>query len=471
MTPSPSICRLDERSLVRSRRALIERQASPADGGSGNRKSRRGESVGSMNWEALNEVRNGRGTSSLVGLTSRRVGGAESCSGIESRLDTGSGFKDGSSSGVRVASPIQSGGPVFRPRWPFAEPSLSESSLTPEPGAGGGLSIISRLTARAVGVGPPPVQVLGNVPSARDATRPASRTMDVDDVPDLSGIVAERLSTLTAALRESDVAHSTKASGLGQLVASTQDHIIQAVEESSKVSTQEHAVTIGHLQRLHEAVRQPNAETQMAERADMMSMREALERVERAVGGTGGEGELGSFGEVLGGMKLAVNGLAAKLEDNTMHGEILAKLEAIGAALPGGTVSTLDPTLLEELKAHISSLRPPTAQMDVRQTDTLELSSKLDTISATIFTGVSQVDPSEIQKALEEIRERVQAPLDLSDVLMKLDGVSMICHSFMEGKGERKCDEETEGLKQEANEKVRSILGIKFKRMNASFFS
>ncbi|KAF8608903.1 hypothetical protein BDV93DRAFT_518942, partial [Ceratobasidium sp. AG-I] len=454
MTPSPSICRLDERSLVRSRRAVIERMGSPATSVGGSVRSKNGSGSGSVNWEALSEVRSGRGASSLVGLTSRRVFGTSS-----------SGFTSELGSSERVSSPVEPDGSFFRPRWPFAEPVSSDSNVVSQPA--GGLSLLARLASRPrdvpARVDPPPVQILGNIPPARHTTRPISRNAGTG--PEPPGIVAERLASLTSALRESDVAHSTKASGLGQLVASTQDHILQALEESTRVSTQEHAVTTGHLERLHDAVRelgqQPGADAQLAERAEVMSMKGALERVERAVGGNAGEeGQRGvSLAETLEGVKLAVDGLASKMEDSSVHGEILAKIEAIGSALPGGAAPTLDPALLEELKAHISSLQPSTSQADAPQLDTSDLISKLDEIAAAVATRTHQVDLSEMQKMLEEIRARAQAPADFSDVLMKLDGVSAMCQAFMEAKsGEAGGDENTEDLKQEANEKLMQLL-------------
>ncbi|KAG8747122.1 hypothetical protein FRC10_002171 [Ceratobasidium sp. 414] len=470
MSASPSISRLDEQSLVRNRLAVLERQASPSPSrvsvlGRGVRPG----SVGPVNWEALAEVRGGqsRPGSGLSGRTGSALG-ARPDSGLSMRA-TVSGLGEhrpvsmlSSRASERAKSLLETSDSSFRPSWPFPAPANERTrNMTP---------LVLRLTSRAQDAPPttpdlPPVHILGNIPPKNYRIRPVPNPAKASASPSFS-LASDRIASLTAALRESDAAHSTKASGLGQLVASPQDQILQAVDESAQASSRGHIATIGRLERLQQAVqllmpKVRDVETQLSERAEMLAIKEALERVDRGVA------EQAVVAGKLDRLKEAMDELVGKLGDATAHEDVLAKLETIGNRDSGG----LDPTLVEELaeqiKVHISSLDLPATNMDGPKMDTSEIVERLDVI-ATALANAPQMDLSGIQAMLEEIRAQGQAqndattpspgaaPADMSDVLMKLDGVSAMCQSFMEARARKVEGEQgVESLKQEANEKAR----------------
>ncbi|KAG9127961.1 hypothetical protein FRC07_006978 [Ceratobasidium sp. 392] len=477
MTASPSISRLDERSLVKNRLAMLERQTSPSPSprpGSALGRGVRPGSVGPINWEALAKVRGTRGGSGLSSRTGGRPDSGLSMRGTVSGLGEHRPLSilsgRASEFNERANTPVEIEDPPFKPRWPF--PTSGDTPNDERPGAIA--SLLSRLAihennALSATADSPPVQILGNLPPRGVPARPLSRPLEPGSNNSFN-LVSDRIASLTAALRESDVAHSTKASGLGQLVASAQGQILQAVEESTQVSSREHVATIGHLERLQEAVhslapKAPDAETQLAERMERLAMKEALERVDRGVA------EQVVVTQKLDGLKEAVDDMVGKLGGTTAHDSILAKLETV----VNRDSTTLSSTLLEEIsqqiKAHISSLDLPGRTAASSQLDMSEMLAKLDAIAAAVAESTPQVDLSEIKKTLEEIRgQRLledgtvapnpgSAPVDMSDVLMKLDGVSAMCQSFMEAKAkDSEGSQETEGLKQEANEKLMQLL-------------
>ncbi|KAG9089059.1 hypothetical protein FRC06_001729 [Ceratobasidium sp. 370] len=468
MSASPSISWLDEQSLVRNRLAVLERQASPSPSRSTLGRGVRSGSVGPIHWEALAEVRGGRSGS-----------GSGSNSRVDSQLDSGlsmratvSGLGEHRPVSVlsgraseRAKSPVETSNSSFRPRWPFPTPADEKVGNT--------ASLVSRLTSRVQDAPPatpdlPRVHILGNIPPKDTRVGPVPNPVETCASPSF-GLVSDRIASLTAALRESDVAHSTKASGLGQLIAGAQDQILQAVDESARVSSRSHAATIGHLERLQGVVQSlvpkvPDVEAQLSKRAEILAIKEVLERVDKGVAGQA------VVVEKLDGLKEAMDGLVGKLGDKSAHEDVLAKLETLGNHGSGG----LDPALVEELaqqlKAHISTLEPPATGIDRSKLDTSEIVEKLDTI-ATALANIPRMDLSEIQAVLEDIRAQSQAqgnpatpnpgaaPVDMSDVLMKLDGVSAMCQSFVEARVDKaEGEQDTEGLKQEANEKLTQLL-------------
>ncbi|KAG8679149.1 hypothetical protein FRC08_017181 [Ceratobasidium sp. 394] len=387
MSASPSISRLDERSLVRNRLAVLERQASPSPSrGSTLGRGVRPGSVGPINWEALAEVRGSRttfsgGTGSGLGVRpDSRFSMRATVSGLGEHRPVSA--LSGRAS-ERAKSPVGTVDSSFNPRRPFSTPANERAgNATPQ---------VSRSTSYAQDAPPTPdpprVHILGNIPP-RD-TRVRSVPNPVEGPP--FSLVSDRIASLTAALRESDVAHSTKASGLGQLVTSAQDRILQAVDESARVSSRGHATTVGHLERLQQAIQSlvpkaPDVETQLSERAEMLAIKEALERVDRGVAGQG------VVAEKLDGLKEAMDGFVGKLGDVSAHEEILAKLETIGNRDSGGLDSALVEELAQQIKAHISALDLPATSADGPKLDPPEIAAKLDAIA----TALANMPPTDL---------------------------------------------------------------------------
>ncbi|KAG8730990.1 hypothetical protein FRC12_019955 [Ceratobasidium sp. 428] len=194
-------------------------------------------------------------------------------------------------------------------------------------------------------------------------------------------------------------------------------------------------------------------------------MKEALERVDR------GMVEQVAVTKKIDELKEVMDGLVGNLGGTTMRDDILAKLETV----ENRNAAALDPALVEELvqqiKTHISSLDlPTTTSGSGTQLDTSEIITKLDIIATAVAGSTPRVDLSDIRSVLEEFRGQSVlqdgAPssfegvtVDMSDVLMKLDGISAMCQSFMEARAETsEGGQHTEGLKKEANEKLMELL-------------
>ncbi|KAG8686184.1 hypothetical protein FRC11_009367, partial [Ceratobasidium sp. 423] len=275
MTASPSICRLDEKNLVRNRLAMFEQRTSPSPSGRDSVRNR-GAKEGSVNWEALSEIRSGRSGSVL----SRTTSGVRS-PGIRSSsraLET----VGGAPSPMRTDS---NDGTLFRPMWPFPEPATPSNATVPSSTTANpdrptterdtssiglaalrsnvvpvrgrqevGSPLLSLPTNRIAKPESKLIQLLGNPrPSNKteiNQPRPTLQPTETSIQGPSSQHILDRLNALVSALRESDVAHSTKASGLGQLIASTQDHIVRAVESGTGVSTAEHVKLVDHVEGL-----------------------------------------------------------------------------------------------------------------------------------------------------------------------------------------------------------------------------
>ncbi|CUA75420.1 putative protein KIAA1522 [Homo sapiens] [Rhizoctonia solani] len=479
MTASPSICRLDERNLVRNRLAMFEGQASPSPNGRESIRSR-GAKEGSVNWEALSEIRSGRGGSRLSRTTSDGIG---------------SPFT-GPQQVRNVPSPVRThsnNGMLFKPMWPFPDPMTSDSTTlpgsigaklggrTPKPAmeltesrsatridtvsglgrkdAGTPLSFVS--LDQTTKPESKPIQVLGNLPPSKNTesimhgspSRPTvpATTQDLSLQP-----ILDRLNTLTSALRESDVAHSTKASGLGQLIASTQDHIVQAVDNGAKIATGEYHALVGHLEGLEGKIGsladRPLLGTE--EWADLSTIKETVERIAIKLEDfpkTEDQDDRGEIKTVIidqtDGLKQAVRDLSLKLDHVFSKDDILAKLEGLteaatwASAPPNGDLDTMA-DLVQQMKSHISSLPDP------HIVDTPTTVEKLDSIFNSMANLTTPIDISSIQATLADIQELCQArqttdaipisatQVDLSDVLMKLDGITAICQSIMVARSE-----------------------------------
>ncbi|KDN44446.1 hypothetical protein RSAG8_05493, partial [Rhizoctonia solani AG-8 WAC10335] len=489
MTASPSICRLDERNLVRNRLAMFQRQASPSPSGRESVRSR-GAKEGSVNWEALSEIRSGRGGAGL----SRTTSSARSL-GIGSPF-TGPEMVGGSPSLARIHS---KNGILSRPTWPFPEPSMPNSKIlpsdtsakpsgpTPEPGIGlaaprsatghniapgqgqqdANTPLSSLSSNRTTKPESKPIQVLGNLPPSNKAETipyelPSKPVATPTQDPPLQPIL-DRLNSLMSALRESDVAHSTKASGLGQLIASTQDHIVQAVEVSTRISTVEQLALVGHLEGLRgtigSLVDRPSLGTE--ERADLLSIKETIGRIDQAIstkledlsrdqGEEDREEMKAIITEKTDGLKQAIRDLSLKLDHASSQDDILAKLDVLTEAVTLAGVSPsrdLDTMaeFVQQVKSHISSL--PASHQDPPATETSTIMEKLDSISNFMANPTIPIDLSAIQTTLDDIRELSQArpfdaapvsatQVDMSDVLMKLDGITAICQSIMVARSE-----------------------------------
>jgi predicted DNA-binding protein len=243
-------------------------------------------------------------------------------------------------------------------------------------------------------------------------------------------------------------------------------------------------VTTGYLERLQESVRslvdRPPRDAE--ERAELLAVKETLERIDKTVserledlsgerGRTEREEIKGAVVEHIEGLKQTVQDLALKVDNASAQSNVLAKLDALAEGISTDSgAPTLDPSMMEgfvqQIKDHVSSLQAPT--LDAPPMDTSEVMMKLDSIATAVANVPLQVDLSNIQKALEEMRERSQsrqdpdapsnsvaAQVDLSDVLAKLDGISTMCQSFTGAKADSQTDsDDTEGVKQETQGKV-----------------
>ncbi|CAE6508895.1 unnamed protein product [Rhizoctonia solani] len=302
----------------------------------------------------------------------------------------------------------------------------------------------------------------GNLPPSNKAEitqpQPTLRPMEMSVQDPSLQLILDRLSALVSAFRESDVAHSTKASGLGQLIASTQDHIIQAVEGSTGVSTAEHIELVGHIEGLRGIVESlvvgPSFGTE--ERVDLSSVKETVERIDRVIS-TKLDDLVGDREEdrekmktiIAGqtdGLKQTIQDLALKLDWASTQNDVLVKLDTLTETV-AGVSSTRDLDLITEfvqrIKSHISSL--PAPSLDPLITDTSTIMEKLDSISSSMVNSAVPIDLSAIQATLEHIRELSEARqtldaapastapgLDMSDVVMKLDGITAMCQSIIE---------------------------------------
>ncbi|KAH7339396.1 hypothetical protein B0J17DRAFT_358959 [Rhizoctonia solani] len=476
MTTSPSICRLDERNLVRNRLAMLERQASPSPSRSESVRNK-GTKEGSVNWEALSEIRSGRSGSRLSRTTS----------GMRS---PGIGLPPGVSFAERTHS---NSGKFSRPMWPF--PELVASSDTDsklggpilEPGvlriglatsrSASGFNtgpvktrqeavspLFSLPRRRAMEPDSKSIQVLGNLHPSRNAqtgplqSPPKPVTTSMQD-PCIQRPILDRLSTLVSAIRESDVAHSTKVSGLGQLIASIQERIVQAVEDSTNIATAENAALVEHVEGLHgtleSLVTRPSLGTD--ERADLSSIKETIERIDQVIS-TKLQDSFGNhvkedremktiIAEETDGLKRAVQDLALKLEHTSTQNSVLGKLDALTEIV---TLAGVSPSrdvdfmtkFVQQVKDHISSL--PAPNLDLPLMDISVIMEKLDLMSESMTNSTTPIDLSAIQAALEDIREFSQTQqisdaslasttpqTDISDVLMKLDGITAMCQSIM----------------------------------------
>ncbi|CAE6457756.1 unnamed protein product [Rhizoctonia solani] len=389
-------------------------------------------------------------------------------------------------------SPVRNSGILFKPMWPFAEPVTPDSTMPPnddstkpagptlEPGIGLAVSrsatgldttpgrgqqeaiapLLSLSWNQTAKLEPKPIQVLGNLPPSTNAetTRPSTLVSTPTQDPSLHPIL-DRLNTLVSALRESDVAHSTKASGLGQLVASTQDHIIRAMEDSTKIATEEHLALVGHLEGLQGRIGSLEGKASLGtgEQADLLTIKETIERIDQAISTTleglpRGQGKedreeiKAVITEHTDGLKQAVRDLALKLDRAFSQDDILAKLDALTETV---TLSGVSPNrdldtmteFVQQVKSHISSLSVP--HQDAPAADIATIVEKLDSMSNSMANPTAPIDLSLIQATLEDIRELSQgrqtseaAPVsathvDMSDVLMKLDGITAICQSII----------------------------------------
>ncbi|KAB5593308.1 hypothetical protein CTheo_3226 [Ceratobasidium theobromae] len=522
MTPSPSISRLDERNLVRNRLAMFERQATstPSPRGSA---SLRGKE-GLVNWEALSAVRSSRGGSEfmprdistgIVGpipsepsVVSRR-GASPSLGpvliGFNTRLGSNSSssseprwpFRDSSAS-MSTDSMSRPSSLVFGLNFPLPGPNVSPPGINDQPigvprqGSFGTTMplVISRPTNRPVeplpATTPEPIQTPGNLAPSNKAAKSVPDLVETT-VPEVSlKLVLEQLTSLAAALRGSDVAHSAKASGLGQLIASTQDHVVHAIGEGSELSSREHGITIERLGQLQESIKllvdKPRQDPE--ERAELLVIKKMLERIDKAmlekldylVEERRRAGQAETMVGHIEGLKQTVHALIAKVDNAPAQGDVLVKLGVLAEAITTSASSTriLDPALMEglvqQIKDHVSSLRAP--GLDTSPIDISEIMTRLDSIATETAISSLQVELSDIHKVLEEIRklsyerresdansDPVIAQVDLSDVLVKLDGISTMCESFVEGKpAPQPNGGEVEGLKQEAQDELLAAL-------------
>ncbi|QRV94093.1 condensin complex subunit 1 [Ceratobasidium sp. AG-Ba] len=478
MTSSPSITRLDERSLVKNRLAILERQASDRASPSTVPGIRSGSSsMGPINWDALSEVRAGRPGSRLSARTgsafSRRPDSGLSTRGNLSGIGDhrpGSVSSDKPLGCTKSGSAMDSSESLFRPRWPFPTHEYSPASGRERNARSlrSGSSNLAQDTS-SEHVDTPQIQFLGNIAPRSTQIPPAPVEVDVFASPAFN-LVSDRITSLTTALRESDAAHSTKASGLGQLLTSAQDRILQAVEDCTKVASREYNLTTGRLEQLSESVhllapKSLDVDAQLTERTERLAMKELLERVDKGVL------EQRTVFERLQDLKVALDLLRAEVSDRSKGEDILAKLDQLGNT----PATTLEPAVVEELaqqiKAHISTLDLPIANSDISQSAVQEIVTKLDEISTSLSGNVTQADLSGIQRTLDEIKEQNVArsgsapsesevpSVEISDVITKLDGISTMCQSFIEAKAEvSESDQERTTLKQEADEKLVQLL-------------
>ncbi|CAE6468301.1 unnamed protein product [Rhizoctonia solani] len=270
--------------------------------------------------------------------------------------------------------------------------------------------------------------------------------------------ILDRLNTLVSAIRESDVAHSTKVSGLGQLIASIQERIVQAVEDSTNAATAENAALVTHIGGIHGTLESLATRLSLGadERIDLSSIKETVGRIDQAIS-TKVEDSLGDrikdaqemkaiIVEETDGLKRAIQDLALKLDHTTTKNDVLDKLDALTetvtlAGTPSSRGLDLMTEFVQQVKEHISSL--PAPNLDLPVMDTTAIIEKLDLISDSMTNPVTTIDLSAIQATLEDIRELSQAQqisdtsptstthADISDVLMKLDGITAMCQSIM----------------------------------------
>ncbi|CEL58808.1 hypothetical protein RSOLAG1IB_08837 [Rhizoctonia solani AG-1 IB] len=488
MTASPSISRLDERSLVRSRLAMFERNNNPSPSGRGSVRGRGGKE-GSVNWEVLSEVRTGRSgsvlswtTSSLRGQEIKPTSATEHTSWI-------------SSSPTKFYDNNQR---ITGPRWPFPEsttrvnpivsngPSassngsifnytalLDESTFPHSSSELGAKSRRGLLNGAVPSLSLPidtsmdpkvePVQVLGNLPpSSQTKAGPlqlSSGSAKEATHDPYSKAILDRLAALVSSLRESDAAHSTKASGLGQLITSTQDHIIHTVEDGTKRTTTEYLTLLGRIESLGRTVESLVSRPTLGseERANLVAVRESTERIDRSF-----FARLENLSEVCekeimremetlvtgqtDALKQIIQGLVSRANHESAHSEVSAKLDALTLAVAPTDSSTRDVDLLkqfvEQIKEHVSSL--PTPNLDLPATDACKIMEKLDLLSSSTAGSIVTGDLSEIQATLETIKTFVQlrdnldtsptsvsTQVDMSDLSMKLDGITAMCQSII----------------------------------------
>ncbi|EUC58716.1 hypothetical protein RSOL_273310 [Rhizoctonia solani AG-3 Rhs1AP] len=488
--------------------AMLERQTSPSPN---KRESvrNRAPNEGSVNWEALSEVRSGRGVSGL----SRTTSDIRS-PGIRSPF-TGPEMVGGAPSPIRIHG---NNGILFKPMWPFAEPVTPDGAVllndisakptgpTLEPGTGlvisrsaTGLNTAPRRGLQEVSAPllslscnqpaksePKPIQVLGNLPPSNNAeTKRSSTPMSTPTQDSSLQPILDRINTLVSALRESDVAHSTKASGLGQLIASTQDHIIQTVEDGAKIATDEHLALVGHLEGLRGTIQSlvDKPSLGIEEQAGLSTIKETIERIDQTISTTleclsrdqdqeDREEIKGVITQQTDGLKQAIRDLALKLDQAFSQDDILAKLDALAETV---TLSGVSPNrdldnmteFVQQVKNHISSLSVPRQELPV--TEITIIMEKLDSISNSIANPTAPMDISLIQATLEDIRELSQArqtsdaapvsatQVDMSDVLMKLDGITAICQSIMVARTETNLETDSDGP-QEAQQTLLNAL-------------
>ncbi|CAE6430414.1 unnamed protein product [Rhizoctonia solani] len=308
-----------------------------------------------------------------------------------------------------------------------------------------------------------PVQVLGNLPpSSQTKAGPlqlsSGSAKEVTHDP-YSKAILDRLAALVSSLRESDAAHSTKASGLGQLITSTQDHIIHTVEDGTKRTTTEYLTLLGRIESLGRTVESLVSRPTLGseERANLVAVRESTERIDRSF-----FARLENLSEVCekeimremetlvtgqtDALKQIIQGLVSRANHESAHSEVSAKLDALTLAVAPTDSSTRDVDLLkqfvEQIKEHVSSL--PTPNLDLPATDACKIMEKLDLLSSSTAGSIVTGDLSEIQATLETIKTFVQlrdnldtsptsvsTQVDMSDLSMKLDGITAMCQSII----------------------------------------
>ncbi|KAJ1304355.1 hypothetical protein OPQ81_005510 [Rhizoctonia solani] len=505
MTASPSICRLDERNLVRDRLAVFERQNSPSLRGRESIRSRGKE--GSVNWEALSEIRAGRGASGL----SRTTCGVPSpvtrsplgtSSPVATHIDNKALFtpmwlfpEPTTPGSARVSSSINSkpNAPTLGPGASFvglAAP-CSDSVFITTPGKGrqeASTPLLPLSTNRTTKPKSKPTQLLGNLPPSNNiGINPlelASRPVEVPTPPPSLQLILDRLNTLTSALRESDVVHSTKTSGLGQLIASTQDHIAQIVEDSTRLATAEHITLVGHIEGLRGMVELLVAKPLLGaeERTNLLSIKETIVGIDQVIS-TRLEGLSGDLGretreemkliiaEQTDELKHIIQDLALKLDWASTQNDVLAKLDTpIKSMACASSAWDMDlmTEFVQQIKSHISPL--PTPNSEPPNIDISSILEKLDTLSNPVNNLAILPELSTIQATLEDIRDLSQvrqtldlapAPAtsrtDMSEVLKKLDSITVMCQSIMEVRAEA-LDPEVES--KDAREAQQMLLNV-----------
>ncbi|KAF8757149.1 hypothetical protein RHS01_04045 [Rhizoctonia solani] len=460
ITASPSICRLDERNLVRDRLAMFEHYTSPSASARGSISSRRGKE-GTVNWEVLSEVRNGRSGTVLNRAASNlrdpsarpspAVGQETPMSSMRIHRDDRSSFGPGRPAlelKPRVSPVIPSDSSVKSNRSTFMHNDVPRFSF---------------LTDRNMESNSKPIQILGNLrPSKRVETTqlqlsPSSMIITQDS--SLKPIM-DRLDTLLSALRESDAAQSTKASGLGQLIISTQDYIVRNIEDDTKKTSAEYLTLLKHTESLGRMIESLIARPALGyeERENLIIVREAIERIEQdfftrvEMISSAREKEFGEDMKAFvsgqsDGLRQTIQDLVAKLDHGSKQNEVLAKLDTLTLAATSTCNSAArDVDVLAEfvaqVKDHISSL--PTSSLDTSTMDTSTILDKLDSLSHSMIGSDVIADLSAIRTTLENIKTHIQPEensnaittlsspqVDISDLSMKLDGITAMCQSIM----------------------------------------